>query len=823
MDKVGNLIECPPTIHTDGALITFCGESPGWQECRDKEGFVGGAGRLLAAVCNASAVNFSAANRTNVVKRRPPTDNFGVFYEDPKTRKKPTAELIWWRQLLIAELTKFKPNLVVALGAEALRTLCPDCIGIMKWRGSILESPLIPGLKVIPEVHPAFVMRDHWEYYYLMIRTFKAKVMHESKSKSRVLSEPPTDFIIAPSLQVVSEWLEHITKNPGLQWYLDVETRGDCLTCYGLWVEDRPNQALCIPIQNTTGPAWTPVEEAHIWCLLSLAMAKNPRLCNQNILYDLDYVMDMGCEPSAVEADPMLMMNVAYPEFLKGLDFTTPLYTNHEFYKDEGKTWKKSIPDQRVWIYNCKDMVVTPKVTQGVTKDLKERNLYGVYQKRTNALLGVALEMQRQKLKLNRDWHSTLAHYLASERSARHTDLTKLIGYELNVKSTAEVATLLYEKLRLPVKTKRATGNQTTEENALKELRATYPDISEINLILKERHLRTKESNYINVAFDKLGDDLYLASMPNLGGAKSGRWAFTKSPKWRGSSIQTISKVMRLMYEPPAGSVFWQRDLSQAEVRIVAWLANCKFLLDIFKGTIKIHKIVGGAIFNKMPDEIESDSLEYDTAKSVVHAFDYMMRYKRLAIEANISMKMAQEVLTAYGAKVPEISEWHKSIKAQVLKNGTLTTPMGRTRICYRSRGMLANTGQYSEDHLRDHVSWIPQSIVPDLLNEGMLKLWKECDYVSWHQQGHDSYLCSGPPERTREFCASSKEAANIHFTIQGKDCHIPSEFQWGYLWGAMLKYKDGEDTSCEAWQKRAEAEGYFDEAKIKTKLYSLL
>ncbi|KKL76785.1 hypothetical protein LCGC14_2041380, partial [marine sediment metagenome] len=84
MDKVGNLIECPPTIHTDGALITFCGESPGWQECRDKEGFVGGAGRLLAAVCNASAVNFSAANRTNVVKRRPPTDNFGVFYEDPK-------------------------------------------------------------------------------------------------------------------------------------------------------------------------------------------------------------------------------------------------------------------------------------------------------------------------------------------------------------------------------------------------------------------------------------------------------------------------------------------------------------------------------------------------------------------------------------------------------------------------------------------------------------------------------------------------------------------------------------------------------------------
>ncbi|KKL23900.1 hypothetical protein LCGC14_2420700, partial [marine sediment metagenome] len=35
--------------------------------------------------------------------------------------------------------------------------------------------------------------------------------------------------------------------------------------------------------------------------------------------------------------------------------------------------------------------------------------------------------------------------------------------------------------------------------------------------------------------------------------------------------------------------------------------------------------------------------------------------------------------------------------------------------------------------------------------------------------------------------------------------------------------YTPGEDTSREAWQKRAEAEGYFDEAKIKKKLYSLL
>jgi hypothetical protein len=119
-------------------------------------------------------------------------------------------------------------------------------------------------------------------------------------------------------------------------------------------------------------------------------------------------------------------------------------------------------------------------------------------------------------------------------------------------------------------------------------------------------------------------------------------------------------------------------------------------------------------------------------------------------------------------------------------------------------------------------VSYVPQSTVPDVLNEGMYKCWEWLPWVKWHQQGHDSYLASGDPKRTHEFYEFSEEAANVHFLINGRDCHIPGEFQWGYLWGAMLSYRPGEDTSYDAWQARATAEGYFDEAKIKEKLYAL-
>ena len=788
------------------------------------QGWVGGAGNVLRKICKAAGIEFDKCNRTNVIKQRPPGDDFGSFYDDPKQRKHPKDALIWWQELLRLELEKYRPHVVVALGNEALKALT-SWSGITKWRGSILTSSSIPDLKVVASVHPAWIMRDNWEYYYISIRDFK-KVAQEARSPIVQLKEPEDEFVIGPNIQQVVEWLRHIQTSQS-PWYLDIETRGDTLNCFGLSSDARKGKAICIPIQTTTGPYWSVDDEALIWRGLSLAMGGNHLLRNQNIVYDLEYLLDMGCEPSGIDFDPMIGMNVAYPELEKGLAFTTSIYTYYQYYKDDGKTWKKRIPDRTVWTYNCKDMATTPKVNAGIKKDLSDSQLTEVCQKRAIAFLPIALEMQRNRLKLNRAWHTQLAGLLFEERVKVHGELTELLSKDINVKSSIQVQKIVYDVLGMPVKKKRATGNITTAENELKELRAAYPDCDVLTLILKERHLRTKESNNINVRFDP---DDYLGYMPNIAGTKPGRWAFSKSPKWRGTSPTMIPRVMRLMYEPPVGSVFWNRDLSQAEARVVAWLADCKFLLDVFaNGKWKIHKIVGGKIFRKDPSEIEDDTMEYDVSKSIVHAYDYMMRYKRLAIEANISNELAKDVLEVqYGPLVPEIPNWHNSVKETVIKTGRLVTPMGRQRIAYKACSVLTHTGQLPDEYWRDLVSYIPQSTVNDALNEGMLRCWNELPWARWHHQGYDSYLASGSHERTREFYERSEEYARVTFRIRGNECIIPSEFKWGYSWGALLKYKLGEDTSKEAWLHRCNTEldkkgrSVFDEGRIKENLYSL-
>ena len=846
LPKLTYRIECPPTI-LPNALITLCGESAGkqeltWHECSKcgagiayggfcncggirapkPQGFVGSSGQMLRRICSNAGVAFDHCNRTNVIKRYPPEGSFANMYVDPKKRTIPTEELKWWRELLIAELTKHRPNIVVALGDEALRALT-GLEGITKWSGSIITSPFIPGLKVIPMVHPAYIMRDNWGDYYINIRFMKRAAV-ESAAPHIIQGEPNDKFIVKPTLLQVLEFLTHI-QTSNQPWTLDVETRGDTISCFGLSSYSRPGSALCVPIHTTTGPYWSVNEEAQIWRALSLAARDNPLFENQNVAYDLDYILDYGVEPASVNFDPMVAMNFAYPEFPKGLDFTCALYTRYKYYKDEGKTWLKRDADEKIWNYNCKDMVVTPTVSRALKADLIEKHQLSTWEKRAKAFLPIAIEMQRNRLRVHKEWHKRLAEICEEERILAHQRLTQHLGREINVKSSRDVGRLLYEELKLPIKYKRGSDNPSTQETLLRELRAEHSNVPELNMILEERHLRTKQSNYIFVEFDEDPDgELYLPYMSGVSLAKTGRWAFHKSPKWRGSSPQTVTKVMRLQYQPPEGSVFWQRDLSQAEARIVAWLSNCRFLLDTFAGKTKIHKVVGGMIYGRPPEQIDSDSQEYDISKRVVHAYNYMMQYRKFAITASISYEKARRDMELYGRGVPEITAWHKRTAETAIKAGRLTTPFGRVRECYAACSAVTHTGKLPDEILRDLVSYVPQSIVPDALGEGMLTLWQSFPAIRWHMQGHDSWLASGPADWTNAIYEASERAHNsVRFRINDFDCMIPGEFQWGYLWGAMLSYKPGEDTSYDAWLARATAEGCFDEAKIKKRLYAMV
>jgi uracil-DNA glycosylase len=137
----------------ENAKIMFVGEQPGDQEDLIGQPFVGPAGQLFNAALAQAGVDRSQAYVTNAVKH---------FKFKPQGKRrihdKPNVGEInhcrWW---LKREIDLVQPELIVALGATAARSLTGKNIPITANRGQIVES--LEGVPVLVTIHPSYLLR----------------------------------------------------------------------------------------------------------------------------------------------------------------------------------------------------------------------------------------------------------------------------------------------------------------------------------------------------------------------------------------------------------------------------------------------------------------------------------------------------------------------------------------------------------------------------------------------------------------------------------------------------------------------------------------
>jgi DNA polymerase len=135
------------------ASIMFVGEQPGNEEDLAGHPFVGPAGRLLDRALADAGIDRATVYVTNVVKH---------FKWKPQGKRRihqtPRAEEIkacapW----LEAELEVVEPELLVCLGATAVKAVIGSKARVMKDHGEFLESRL--GRTAVPTLHPSAILR----------------------------------------------------------------------------------------------------------------------------------------------------------------------------------------------------------------------------------------------------------------------------------------------------------------------------------------------------------------------------------------------------------------------------------------------------------------------------------------------------------------------------------------------------------------------------------------------------------------------------------------------------------------------------------------
>src|SRR6266852_1204870 len=135
------------------APLMMVGEQPGNDEDLAGHPFVGPAGRMLDRAIAEAGLDRKAIFVTNAVKH---------FKFEPRGKrrlhKRPNAYEIerckWWNDI---ERALVKPELVVALGATAARSLLNRGVSITAVRGKILETE--DGTRLAVTIHPSYLLR----------------------------------------------------------------------------------------------------------------------------------------------------------------------------------------------------------------------------------------------------------------------------------------------------------------------------------------------------------------------------------------------------------------------------------------------------------------------------------------------------------------------------------------------------------------------------------------------------------------------------------------------------------------------------------------
>ena len=140
------------------ARIAFVGEGPGFEEDRQGLAFVGPAGQLLTRMIVAMGLTRDDVYICNTVKCRPPNNRTPV-----------ADEILACLPYLQEQLRTIHPEVIVALGAPAAKTLLSTAEAISKLRGRWHEYYLSgsigmgPGIPVMPTFHPAYLLRNEAE------------------------------------------------------------------------------------------------------------------------------------------------------------------------------------------------------------------------------------------------------------------------------------------------------------------------------------------------------------------------------------------------------------------------------------------------------------------------------------------------------------------------------------------------------------------------------------------------------------------------------------------------------------------------------------
>jgi hypothetical protein len=409
--------------------------------------------------------------------------------------------------------------------------------------------------------------------------------------------------------------------------------------------------------------------------------------------------------------------------------------------------------------------------------------------------------------------------------------LFKLVGAEINVSSPTQVATLLWDNLKLPRK------NTTGEEDITALLNSPTaikkPEHRKIcELILEDRRVRKSISTYL-MALPDYDGRMRTTYFPCLdtGRTSTGQQdppirpvvelideSGKKKKKVLGTAFQTMTKHgdigadIRGMYIPDSEEeIFVQADSSQAEARVVALLSDDEDTLRMYDEN-DVHALTASWFFGGSESNYSKKILGYEhpirfAGKTLRHAGHLGAGKRRASIEINtqarkykipitITEAVAELALRVFHAKSPKVQKVFQAEVIEALKRNRqlvaplpygVDAPMGGKRTFFE---------RFGEELFRQGFSYLPQRAVTDNTKAAAMRIRERIPGIKIVMESHDALLFSISISKLLAWIPIIKEEMErpIDFsccTLRRHELSIPCEIETGKNYRDFKKFKD--------------------------------
>lgn len=457
---------------------------------------------------------------------------------------------------------------------------------------------------------------------------------------------------------------------------------------------------------------------------------------------------------------------------------------------------------EKLWVYNGTDCLITHEVLDVLLPQLD--NQTGSTYAFSRELQAPVLDMRLRGVKIDLERKNRLVSDYREQIAQLETDIERIVidglgFYGFNWRSNPSLMELFYGRLQIPIIKKK--GRPTVNREALEKMESYFIARPIISHLIALREIAKK----IGVLTTEIDRDGRMRTSYSIGGTSTGRFSSTFSEFGTGTNLQNIEEELRAIFIADEGMKMAYLDEPQGESRVVGaieWnLFHDGAYLDACESS-DLHTTVAKLCWpglpwtgdNKTDRKIAEQPFyrHFDyrfMCKKIGHGTNYFGKPYTLSRQAKIDQRAIEDFQPKYFSAFPAHSMWHAWVREQLHSYGVLTTLTGRRRHFFGRRD--------DDSTFREAVAYDPQGSLADILNRGMLAVWRanRCQLL---MQIHDAILIQYPESQEDDVIAQvlSDLTQSVELKHNRTLTLIP-DVMTGWNWG---KASEANPDGLKAW-----------------------